>query len=348
MKEVRKIALVSSGVPFIKGGARNIVEWLADKLRERGLEVSIVLIPQVDTPDKLINQMLVFQWLNLDEADLVITFRPMSHVIQHPNKVAWFIHHIRSFYDYWDSPRRGFPRDSRHQALRSLLFEIDTRAISSATKVFANSQEVQTRLRNFNGIDSHVLYPPLLDSEKYRTVGFNNEIVCIGRLESHKRPDLFIRALAQTSSDVKLHFLGVASDSAYSQELNQLIIRLKLEKRVTMENRWVSESEKIDVLSKCLATIYAPDNEDSYGYPSLESAYSRKPIITTNDAGGVTELVIHNYNGWNVNPTESDLASVFDEALGDIERTQKMGLNSLERLSQLDISWDHVLTELLN
>jgi glycosyltransferase involved in cell wall biosynthesis len=345
--EVRKIALVSSYIPFVQGGARNIVEWLAIKLREQGLEVSIVWIPQLDTQSTLINQMLVFKWLNLDEADMVITFRPMSHLIQHRNKVIWFIHHIRPYYDYWDSPHRGFPRDSKHQAFQNLLYDIDTRAIGGAKKVFTNSKEVQGRLKNFNNIDSEVLYPPIFDSHKYLNAGHNDEVICIGRLESHKRPDLFIRALAKTSSAVRLRFLGVASDSAYLAELKKLIVKLKLQERVSLENRWVSESEKIDALSNCLATIYAPDNEDSYGYASLESAYSEKPIITTSDAGGVTELVIHKYNGWISEPTEFALANIFDEAINDPRQTQIMGINALERLGKLEISWDHVLRRLL-
>ena len=31
-----------------------------------------------------------------------------------------------------------------------------------------------------------------------------------------------------------------------------------------------TEAAKIDLLADCLATIYIPEDEDSYGYPSLE------------------------------------------------------------------------------
>jgi len=49
-----KIALCSTYVPFIKGGLRNIVEWLADELKSRGHTVEIIYIPWVDRPDLFI------------------------------------------------------------------------------------------------------------------------------------------------------------------------------------------------------------------------------------------------------------------------------------------------------
>jgi glycosyltransferase involved in cell wall biosynthesis len=292
--------------------------------------------------------MFVFRLLRLNDADMVITFRPMSHLVQHPNKVVWFIHHIRPFYDLWDSNFRGFPRDNRHQSLRDLIIQIDNDGLQNARKVYTNSKQVQMRLQKYNNIDSEVLYPPLFDSQKYFSHEHNDEIVCIGRLEPHKRPDLFINALAKTKSAVKLRFLGVASNADYANELLNLIDKKKLNNRVILENRWVSEEEKIKTLANCLATIYAPNDEDSYGYPSLESSYSKKPIITTSDSGGVVELVLHGFNGWVCNPTDKDLGDAFDDAYNNKDVTKAMGANAWTRLEQLDISWTNVLRKLLS
>jgi hypothetical protein len=46
-----KIALCSSFVPFIQGGARNIVEWLEFMLIESGHQVERIYLPHVDVPD---------------------------------------------------------------------------------------------------------------------------------------------------------------------------------------------------------------------------------------------------------------------------------------------------------
>ena len=159
---------------------------------------------------------------------------------------------------------------------------------------------------------------------------------------------MFIKSLALTKTKVKLRFLGKASDEGFVDNLNYLISDLNLKDRVSFENRWVTEQEKIEKLSNCLALIYAPLMEDSYGYPSLEASYSSKPIITTTDSGGVLELVKDNFNGWIVEPSEPAIARAFDEALANSNNTKRMGINAKKRLEDLNISWDYVLEKLLS
>lgn len=57
-----KIALVSSFVPFINGGARNIVEWLQVMLEKEGHHVERVYLPEIDAPDLLFRQMMAYRW----------------------------------------------------------------------------------------------------------------------------------------------------------------------------------------------------------------------------------------------------------------------------------------------
>ena len=102
-----RIVLASSFVPFVNGGGRFIVEWLEQKLLERGHRVERFYIPFVDRPEDLFDQILAYRLIDLaDSCDRLIAFRPPSYVLCHPNKVLWFIHHIRAFYDLWDSPYR--------------------------------------------------------------------------------------------------------------------------------------------------------------------------------------------------------------------------------------------------
>ena len=96
-----KVALCSTIVPFIRGGDRNIVEWLETMLLEAGHSVERVYLPMVDTPELLFRQMAAFRFVDLSMADRIICFRPQSHLIQHPHKILWFIHHIRVLYDLW-------------------------------------------------------------------------------------------------------------------------------------------------------------------------------------------------------------------------------------------------------
>ena len=60
-----RIALCSSFVPFIDGGARNIVDWLELELRKIGHETERIYLPQVDIPELHFQQMMAYRWIDL-------------------------------------------------------------------------------------------------------------------------------------------------------------------------------------------------------------------------------------------------------------------------------------------
>src|SRR5690242_20016822 len=148
-----KIALCSSFVPFIFGGARFIVEWLEEKLVEHGHQVERICLPFVEEPASMFEQMTAYRLLDLTEAaDRIIAFRPPSYLIPHPCKVLWFIHHVRPFYDLWDSSYRAVPDDPAGRAVRDRLRAADQAGLSEARSIFTNSKVVSDRLRRFNGM----------------------------------------------------------------------------------------------------------------------------------------------------------------------------------------------------
>jgi glycosyltransferase involved in cell wall biosynthesis len=342
-----KIALVSTVVPFVKGGARNIVDWLHQMLLEHGHQVEIVNLPQVDAPWLLFDQMMAFRWIDLSAADRIICFRPQAHLIRHHHKILWFIHHLRGFYDLWDSPYRGFPADPKHCGLRSALQAADSLALKEARLIFTNSQVVSDRLLRFNAIPSEVLYPPVYDAGRFYSAGMNEEIVCICRLEHHKRQHLLVEAMAHTRTSVRLRLCGTSSGSAYPSHLKNRVHDLGLKDRVRIDDRWIREEEKVELLAGCLAAAYLPLDEDSYGYPSLEASHSCKPLLTTTDSGAVLELVHPGYNGFVVEPDPRAIAEAMDRFHSERQATLQMGRNALARLSDLKISWNQVLDRLL-
>lgn len=341
-----KIALCSSYVPFVKGGARNIVEWLQDEFRAHGHQVELIYLPQVDAPKIVMSQMMSYRWVDLtDSADRIICFRPPAHVLPHPHKILWFIHHIRVFYDLWDTPYRGFPDDPEHRSLRSLLHRADTAAMGEARKIFTNSKIVSDRIRRFNNLESEVLYPPVWKPERFKSTGFNDEVVYVCRVEHHKRQHLIVEAMRYTKTKVRLRICGVGLNPAYENALHQLIAGLG--GRVIFDNRWISEDEKVELLGRCLAAAYLPKDEDSYGYPSVEASHAGKPVITTNDSGGVLELVSDGYNGRVCEPDARALANAMDQLFLDRRATAMMGSRASDRVRDMNISWAHVVERLL-
>ncbi len=341
-----KIALVSSFVPFINGGARFIVEWLEEKLRAHGHQVERFYLPFIDHPDELLHQTAAWRLLDLtDSCDRVICFRPPAHVIDHPNKVLWFIHHIRAYYDLWDTPY-GVPVDAKSTAVRKALMDLDTRTIKEARAVYTNSQVVADRLMHFNGITADPLYPPIYKPERFRHDGYGDEIVVVCRVEPHKRQSLLIEAMQHVKSGVKLRLCGTASNPAYGAEIGQMIDSLGVADKVVFDDRWITEEEKAQVIAPALAVAYLPKDEDSYGYPSLEGAHAKKAVLTTTDSGGVLELVENGRNGFVSEPDPLALAEVMDRLFLDRKLAGKMGDASLKRLSDLKIDWNTVVERL--
>ena len=146
---------------------------------------------------------------------------------------------------------------------RGALFVIrfsraDNATLGEARHIFTNSRTVSDRLRQFNGIASEVLYPPLRDPERFRCDGYGDEIVCVSRMEHHKRQHLLIEALSYTRTPVKLRLCGVSNWGIYKRDLEALTNRLGLEERVIIEHRWITEEEKAERIAACAGRCLCP------------------------------------------------------------------------------------------
>lgn len=344
-----KIALVSSFVPFVNGGYRNIVEWLEPTLIAAGHDVERVYLPEVDAPELLFKQMAAFRLVDLSMADRVICFRPQAHLVRHAHKIVWFIHHLRSYYDLWDVPEyRGFEADLRHRGLRDALHAVDTQALREARRVFSNSQVVTDRLSRYNGIDSEVLYPPVLDPQRFRHEGYGDEIVCVCRLEHHKRQHLLVEALGLCRTPVRVRLCGLGSNERHADELRARAAEMGVAGRLTIEFEWITEARKEDLLARCLASAYLPLDEDSYGYPVLEAAHARKATLSVNDSGGVLEFVRDGVEGLVTAPEPAALAQAMDQLFEDRDLAARLGAAAQVRVETLRIGWPRVLEALLS
>jgi glycosyltransferase involved in cell wall biosynthesis len=337
-----RVALFSSYVPFINGGARFIVEWLEEKLLEHGHQVERIYLPFSDDPQDLLRQMIAYRSVRI-----VICFRPPAHLLHHSHKVLWFIHHFRGFYDLWGSEASP-PPTGYNRALRRAIFQADNVALREARTIFTNSRIVQKRLKDFNNVDSSVLYPPLLDPSVYRNTGYGEEVVYLSRLVAHKRQHLLVEAMAHVKTGVKARICGEDLSGKYVTELADLVSRFGLGNRVTIENRWISEREKREIIGRSLAVAYFPFDEDSYGYPTLEAAHSEKPVVTTRDSGGVLEFVVHDRNGLVCDCQAKAIAESLDRLWSERRLSEALGKEARATVEKMRIDWGNVVDHLLD
>ena len=89
-----KIAVVSTIVPFLYGGAEFLADSLTDKLIEYGHQAQTIVYPfAYETKEAVLESALAVQLNELENTDLVIALKFPAYYISHPNKKLWLLHH---------------------------------------------------------------------------------------------------------------------------------------------------------------------------------------------------------------------------------------------------------------
>jgi glycosyltransferase involved in cell wall biosynthesis len=343
-----KVLIASTIVPFVEGGGTLIVDWLDQVLRSYGHEVDVIKIPFWSSHRDMLGQMLALRLLDVaDKGDRMIAIRTPSYLIQHPQKVLWFIHHHRGAYDLWGTVYQDIPDTPEGRAYREAIIISDHLAFSEARSIFTNSAVVSKRLKDYNDVDSRVLYPPVFAPERYRAGQYGDYILYVSRITGHKRQILAVQSMQFTLTPVKLLIAGRGDSHESVLALEAEIERCNVRDKVVVDCRWITEKEKIDYFADCLASIYIPFDEDSYGYPSLESYHAGKCVITATDAGGTSELIQDGINGFVVEPAPQAIAAAMDKLYSDRRLARDLGQAGAPRLDELGITWSRVVEKLL-
>jgi glycosyltransferase involved in cell wall biosynthesis len=146
------------------------------------------------------------------------------------------------------------------------------------------------------GIDENkILYVPLgvktLKLDFTKRVGKN--ITYIGRLTKTKNVELLIKAFAQlNNTDANLTIAG--PDYGELSMLKNIVQKLKIENKVIFTG-WISEKEKIDLLSKTSIFVH-PSLEDIFSLSLAETSASGVPVIAFGGTG-TSEIIIDMVTG---------------------------------------------------
>ncbi len=341
-----RILLCGVQVPFVWGGAENLLASLEENLRRMGHLVEVVKIPFKWYPiSQLFNQCLVWRLLDLNESmgepiDLLISTKFPSYLVKHPRKVVWLVHQHREIYDRYGGKYSSFSNTLPDNQMREKLIKMDTEALREAKRVFAISGNVQQRCRKFNGVDSQLLYPPLPHPERYYHQEYGDYILSVCRLEEDKRVDLLLRALSQSDNRVKAFIVGQGSKE---EELRLLAHELELTDRVELLG-WIDSERLYQLYAGCMGVFYSPMDED-FGLVTLEAFQSKKPVITCQDSGGTLEFVSDGVSGFVTAPDPIQISERIDQLYSDRALCQKMGEEGYRRVKA--ITWVETLSQLL-
>jgi len=342
----KTVVVCEARVPFVRGGAELLVDGLVDRLREHGHRAERVSIPFKWYPkDALLSQIAAWRLVDLSEAngtpiDAVITTKFPTYFVRHQKKVTWLLHQYRAIYELCGTPYSEFDHTEPDVNLRDRLMALDTEALSESAALFAIARNTASRLLKYNGLTAETLYHPPPLAGHLRTGPLGDYVLSVGRLEATKRVDLVIRALAEASATLRL---VVAGEGPLRARLENVARDAGVGGRVTFAGG-VNQEQLADLYSGALAVVFPPFDED-YGYVTLEAFLSRKPVITTTDAGGPLEFVEDGVTGLVVEPASQALGAAMARLDGNRRLAQALGDAGYDRTTP--ITWDSVVERLM-
>lgn len=343
-----KIAVVNTSAPFVRGGAEHLADSLLRAIERHGHQAEHVKVPlRWSTPSAIAESMLAAASLRIPEADRVIALKFPGYLIPHPNKVIWLLHQFRQVYELWGTPLQGLPDGAESSALRRAIRAADERAFSEAKAVYCNSAVTARRLQRYNGVRGSVMLAPHGDATAFRSGPVGDYILSFGRITSAKRQYLLVEALQYAGSRTKIVIAGAPEAPEDLQRLRDEVDRLGIGPRVELIPRFVTDEEKVALLSNARAVAYLPVDEDSYGYITAEAMLSGKPVITCADSGGILELVEDGRTGLVCDPNAQSLGEAIGRLSRDVHLVEALGRAARERIEQLDLSWDRTVERLL-
>jgi glycosyltransferase involved in cell wall biosynthesis len=340
-----RIAVCRPQVPFARGGTEIFTDELVSQLRARGHEAELVSVPFKWYPgSRVLTQAFLWRLLDLEEADgrpvdLVVATKFPSYVVRHREKRVWLVHQFRQAYELDRTELGQFGESAEERALRRQVQKLDRIGLGEATRLFATSRNVASRLDASTGLVAEVLpHPP--QELGYRCDGYGDFVLSVNRLDRAKRIDLLIEAAAlEPGLEVV-----IASDGPDRERLERLAQDRGLNGRVRFTGR-VDSAELADLYARCLATFYAPVDED-FGMGPFESFLSEKPVITTTDAGGPLEVVSDRATGLVVRPEPAEIARAavwLREHVTEAATFGRAGKAVAE-----EVTWDRAIARLLS
>ncbi len=343
---MRRVLVLESQTPFVRGGAEILVRELVGALRGGGFEADVVSIPFRDSPrDELLAHAAAWRLIDLNQAlerpvDAVIATKFPTYFVRHPAKVAWLVHQHRAAYELCGTPFSDFEHTERDVALRKQLIELDTAMLRECAGLFSIADTVSARVAKYNGLRAETVYHPPRLARSLRAGAYGDYMLTISRLEKVKRVDLAIDTFAHVPGPTRLI---VAGEGSVRSELEARIEQQGLSSRVQLLGH-VSDEQMVDLLAGARGLLFAPFQED-YGYVTLEAFLSRKPVVTASDSGGPLEFVRDGANGFVREPRAEALADAVAQLGASPALAQRLGESGYERARL--ITWEGVVERLL-
>lgn len=164
----------------------------------------------------------------------------------------------------------------------------DYKSSENVDHFIANSKNISGRIKKFYKKDSTVIYPPveINSAIKNSSKSKKDYFLAGGRLARPKHLDLIVETFSKLNLPLKIFGRGFAG---YELELKQ-----KAKSKIEFLGE-VSDEEKLELMRKAKAFVFASEDED-FGITPVEAMAMGTPVIAYR-SGGVLESVVENKTG---------------------------------------------------
>lgn len=369
----------------IVGGFELLLNRLVAGLEGLGIEITMMPVEVLSTarapygvvvPDDIWNVAPeYFRYLSVLDTfrrmefpsgtDCVLSTQPPSFAVREHPQLSIFFHHLRVYYDLSDAyVAGGFVDPVLHERARSVIHQVDQAALGAVDGFLVASEEVATRLEEFNQVRAGVRRfrpPPILSgldpslSDRGWSAPMDGgPVLCVSRHEFPKRVELFVQAMHLKKS---LHgvVVGTGGRESFARHLDAEFEVGALDPGfAAAEEVWLNRGEwrpddeapvgRIEfagrVDERVLVSHYnsavcvvAPAYREDYGLTALEAMSFGKPVIVCTDGGGLAELVEDGVSGFVVEPHAQAIAAAVERVAGDAGLRSEMGAAARERAS---------------
>jgi glycosyltransferase involved in cell wall biosynthesis len=379
------IAIVApSPVPLAIGGAENLWWGLLEHLnRHTSHHADLIKLPTAERNFwEIVDSYRRWAALDVTGYDLVISGKYPAWMVAHPRHVCYLLHPLRGLYDTYPEgwPERCESQDPDVKALVAVLespggerglldecfarLDVLRRRTDLPAELFALPgpliRQIVQFLDRVGRSDSAIRRSVALSATVARRPGYfqhaesvsvahaptglrglragrGRYLFTVSRLDAPKRIDLLIRAMKHVRRGTELRIAGTGPEDAALRALAAGDPRIRF-------TGFLNDAQLADAYAGARAVLFAPAQED-YGYVTLEAMLSAKPVITTVDAGGPTELVEPGVSGLITEPDPAAIGAAINLLLGKPLLARRMGRAGQQRART--ITWDAVVATLL-
>ncbi len=268
-------------------------------------------------PFKQISASLLFAACDFSqEYDFFIFSGNWSHYAarkHHPN--LWYCYTpVRAFYDLRDVMIARQPNAAMRILAASWIRAhswFDQRSVQNLDQVVAISETVQRRIKDFHGISSRIIYPPV-DTRRFQFKEYGDFWLSVNRIYPEKRIDLQFEVFRNLPEE-RLVVIGGYAQGDHAARYYETLAG-KIPGNVEMRGA-VSEEELMRLYAECRGLICTAVDED-FGLTPLEAMASGKPVVAVNE-GGFRETVVHGKTGMLVEANRDALVRAIKEISRD-------------------------------